>query len=142
MSDDSDEDDNEEFDTLINEVWKENQSQFDKKLNQLMEENSNFSKTEAREEVSEMMLLKDRNLLVKKYKRLISLLAQLNRSKLHRDIEKETISIMEKKDIELEKALSRAFIKYRHEIDQVLESDDSFYHDITEEESGDKEMDE
>jgi hypothetical protein len=49
---------------------------------------------------------------------------------------------MKKKDIELEKALSRAFNKYRHEFDQLLEADDSFYHDIIEEESGDKEMNE
>lgn len=81
-----------------------------------MEENSNLSKTEAREEVSEMKLPKDRKLLLKKYKRILLLSAQLNRNKLHRDIKKEVSNSMEKKDIDLDRAVSHALNKYRQVI--------------------------
>lgn len=64
-----------------------------------MEENSKLSKTEAQEEVSEMMFLKDRNLLIKKYKRILKIFAQFNRRKLNRNIKKEGSTFMEKKRI-------------------------------------------
>jgi hypothetical protein len=85
------------------------------------------------------MLSKDRNLLLKKYKRILVIFAQLNQSKLHRDITKEVSTLMEKKDIDLERVVSRVLNKYRQEFDQLLEADDSFYQDNTEEESGDDE---
>lgn len=107
-----------------------------------MEENSNLSKTEAREEVSEMMLPKDRNLLLKKYTRIFIIFVQLNQSKLHRDIQKEVSTLMEKRDIDLERAISRVLNKHRQEFDQLLEADNSFYEDNIREESGDEEMDE
>lgn len=81
-----------------------------------MEENSNLSKTEAREEVSEMKLPKDRKLLLKKYKRILLLSAQLIRNKLHRDIKKEVSNNMEKKDIDMDRAVSHALNKYRQVI--------------------------
>jgi hypothetical protein len=55
------------FVSLVNEVWEENQSQFDKTFAQLMEKNS---EKEAREEVTEMMLPKERALLLEMYKRI------------------------------------------------------------------------
>jgi hypothetical protein len=127
------------FTSLVNEVWEENQSQFDKKLDQIMEENPKLSKTEARDEVSEMMLSKDRNLLLKKYKGILVIFAQLNKSKLHRDITKEVSTLLEKKDIYLGRAVSRVLNKYRQKFDQLLEVDDSFYQDNTEEKAGDEE---
>lgn len=108
MSDVNDEDDDRGLTSLINEVWEENQPQFDKKLGQLMEENSNLSKTEAREEVSEMMLPKD--LLLKKYKIIFIIFEQLNQSKLHRDIQREVSTLMEKRDIYILKGQFPVFL--------------------------------
>ena len=97
MSDVSDEDDDGGFSSLVNEVLEENQSQFEKKYYQLMEEKPNLSKTEAREEANEMMLPQDRNLFLKKYKGILLKFAQLNQSKLHRNIKKEVSTLKEKK---------------------------------------------
>jgi hypothetical protein len=47
---------------------------------------------------------------------------------------------MDKQDIDLGRAVSRVLNKYRQEFDQLLEADDSFYQDNTEEEAGDEEM--
>jgi hypothetical protein len=139
MSDISDKDDDRGFTSLVNEVWEENQPQFDKRLAQLMDENHKLSKTEVRDEVSEMMLSKDRNLFLKKYKRILVIFAQLNKSKLHREITKEVSTLVEKKDIDLGIAVSGVLNKYRQEFDQLLEADDSFYQDNTEEEAVDEE---
>lgn len=49
---------------------------------------------------------------------------------------------MEKRDIDLERAISRVLDKHRQEFDQLLEADDSFYEDNIREESSDEEMDE
>jgi hypothetical protein len=88
LSEASDEDDHKGFTLLINAVREENHSQFLRKLDHLMDGDPKLSKAEAREEVTEIMLPKDRNLLFKKYKRILLICAELNRSKLHRDIKK------------------------------------------------------
>jgi hypothetical protein len=131
MSDVDEEDDDEGFNSLVNEVWEEHQSQFDQKVDRLMEENTKLSVKKAREDVSEMMLPKDRNLLLKKYKRILLTFAQLNRSKLHRNIKKEVTTLMEKKDIDLERAVSHVLNRYRQEFDLLLEADDSNYQEET-----------
>lgn len=82
-----------------------------------MEENSKLSKTEAQEEVSEMMFPKDRNLLFKKYKRILKIFAQFNKRKLNRNIKKEGSTFMEKKRIQIWK---RQFPVFLINIDKSL----------------------
>jgi hypothetical protein len=51
LSEVSEENDDMGFDSLVNEVWQENQPQFDKMAEQLMEENPELSKNETGEDV-------------------------------------------------------------------------------------------
>jgi AraC-like DNA-binding protein len=127
-------DNDEGFVSLVNEVWEENQSQFNKKFAQLVEKNSELSKKEAREEVTEMMLPKDRALLLKKYKRIFLISAKLNESKLHRDIEKAVSTLMEETDMDLDRTISRVLNRYRHEFDRLLEADESHFKENSDEE--------
>ena len=53
---------------LVNQVLLENQSLFDRKLDKVMEEKSTLYRQEAREDVKDTMLLRDRALLFRKYK--------------------------------------------------------------------------
>lgn len=78
--DDNDEDDDDGFIPLVNEVWEENHSQFSKKIEKLMKENDQISEREDREDVREIMLSKDKALLMKKYKTFLLLTANLNPS--------------------------------------------------------------
>jgi hypothetical protein len=80
MSEASDKYDDKGFTPLINAVREENQLQFLRKLDHLMDGNPKLSKAEARGEVTERMLPKDRNLLLKKYKIILLICAELNRS--------------------------------------------------------------
>lgn len=132
MSDTSDNDGG--FLSLVNEVWEENQSQFDRKFAQLVEKNSELSKKEAREEVTEMMLPKERALLLKKYKKIFLISEKLNESKLHRDIKKAVSTLMEETDMDLERTLSRVLNRYRHEFDSLLEADESHFKENSDEE--------
>ena len=127
-------DDEGAFVSLVNEVWEENQSQFDKKFVQLMEKNE-LSKKEAREEVSEMMLPKERALLLKKYKRILLLSTKLNKSKLHRDIKMAVSTLTEKTDVDLDRTISRVLNRYRHEFDRLLETDESNFRETSDEET-------
>jgi hypothetical protein len=135
-SDVSKEDDDSGFTLLINQVLEENQPLFDRKLDQLMEENSKLSRQEAREDVRDMMLPKDRALLFRKYKRILHITANLNKSKLHRNIRKEISTLMENNDIDLSKAISRVLNKHKLDFDELLEMED-----ITEDEESDDEYD-
>ena len=127
-------DDEGAFVSLLNEVWEENQSQFDKKFVQLMEKNE-LSKKEAREEVSEMMLPKERALLLKKYKGILLLSTKLNQSKLHRDIKKAVSTLTEKTDADLDRTISQVLNRYRHEFDRLLETDESNFRETSDEET-------
>ncbi|XP_048735634.1 calsequestrin-1-like [Ostrea edulis] len=113
------------FTPLVNQVLEENQSQFDKKLDQLMEENSKLTRREAREEVKDSMLPKDRALLLRKYKRILILTSNLNKSKLHRGIREEVSTLMENTDIDVEKAISRVFNQHKQDFDELLEIEDN-----------------
>ena len=55
--------------------------------------------------------------------------ANLNRSKLHCDIEKAVSSLMEEGDTSLNETVSRVLNKYRHEFDQLLETGESNFVD-------------
>ena len=98
-----DEDHDDVFNSLVNELWEENHSTFSKKVEQLMKENVQLSEKESREDVRETMLSKDRALLMKKYKTFLLLSADLNRSKLHRNIKEAVMTLMDKQDIDLNK---------------------------------------
>jgi hypothetical protein len=137
-SDANKEDDDEGFTSLVNEVWKENQAQFNNKLDQLMKENADLSDKEAREEVSEMMLHKDRTLLQTKYKRILVLWTKLNKSKLHREIKKTVTSLVKEQNMDLDKAISYAFKKYRYEFEELLEANEDYYKEETTDESDDE----
>ncbi|XP_056001847.1 coiled-coil domain-containing protein 1-like [Ostrea edulis] len=125
MSEVNDEDDDSGFTPLVNQVLEEIQSQFDKKLDQLMEENSKLTQREAREEVKDIMLPKDRALLLRKYKRILTLTSNLNKSKLHRGIREEVSSLMENTDIDVEKTISRVLNKHKQDFDELLDIDDN-----------------
>lgn len=64
-------------------------SLFDRKLDQVMEENSTLYRQEAREDVKDTILFRDRALLFRKYKRILVIMAKLSKSKLHRIIQDE-----------------------------------------------------
>ena len=138
MSDVNKEDDDEGFTSLVDEVWEENKTQFNKKFDQLKKENADLSDKEAREEVSEMMLHKDRTLLQIKYKRILVLWAKLNKSKLHREIKKTVTSLVTEQNMDLDKAISHAFKKYRYEFEELLEADEDNYKEETTDESDDE----
>lgn len=139
----SEEDDDSGFTLLVNQVLEENQSQFDRKLDQLMDENSKLTRHEAREEVRDMMLPKDRALLFRKYKRILMITSNLNKSKLHRAIREEIIAVMENTDIDVETAISRVLNKHKQDFDELLEIEDITDDEESDEESGeDKESDE
>jgi hypothetical protein len=69
-------------------------------------------------EVSEMMLSKDRSLLLRKDKRILVLFVQLNRSKFHCNIKKDVSILIEKRGICLKRSISCVLDKYREEFDQ------------------------
>ena len=140
--DGSDEDHDDGFNSLVNEVWEENHSTFSKKVEQLMKENVQLSEKEAREDVREMMLSKDRALLMKKYKTFLLLSADLNRSKLHRNIKEAVMTLIDKRDIDLKKAVSLVLNKNKEEFDELLEADESTDEDEMEDEDDTEESDE
>ena len=63
------------------------------------------------------MLSKDRTLLMKKYKTFLLLSADINRSKVHRNIKKAVTTLMDKGDIDLKKAISQVLNKNKDEFD-------------------------
>ena len=139
MSDVSDDDDT-GFNPLINEVWAENEPFFDKKVDLLLKDNLQLSKSEAREEASDLMLHKDRSLLFKKYKRLLMLTANLNRSKLHRNIKQSVSDLLAKQeDTDLDKTISYVLNRYKLEFDQLLLADENDYNDNPDDKSEDTE---
>ena len=89
-----------------------------------------------------MMLSKDRALLMKKYKTFLLLSADLNRSKLHRNIKEAVMTLMDKRDIDLKKAVSLVLNKNKEEFDELLEADESTDEDETEDEDDTEESDE
>ena len=134
-------DDDTGFNTLINEVWVDDQSFFDKKVDQLLKDNLQLSRSEAREEASELMLYKDRTLLFKKYKRLLMLNANLNRSKLHRNIKQAVSTLLAKHEDtdDIDKTISYVLNRHKLELDQLLLADENDYNDNPEDQSEDME---
>lgn len=108
-----------------------------------MEENSKLTRHESREEVRDMMLPKDRALLFRKYKRILMITSNLNKSKLHLDIREEILSVMDNTDIDMETAISRILNKHKQDFDELLEIEDTTDDEESDDESGeDKESDE
>ncbi|XP_062584970.1 cation channel sperm-associated protein 2-like [Saccostrea cucullata] len=97
-----------------------------------MEENTQLTRQEAQEDTRDIMLPKDRALLFRKYKRILVITANLNKSKLHRSIREEVSTLMENSDIDLEKAISHVLNKHKLDFDELLE-------DITDDEESDEE---
>jgi hypothetical protein len=125
LSDGSEENDDIGLNSLVNEVWQENQSEFDEMAERLPEENPKLSRNEIGEEVSKIILPKERNLLLKKYKRILVLFALLHRSLLHRDIMQEVSSIMGKKDTDLQRVISYVLNAMKKEFNNLLEAGES-----------------
>ena len=64
--------------------------------------------------------------------------AKLNKSKLHREIKKTVTSLVTEQNMDLDKAISHAFKKYRYEFEELLEADEDNYKEETTDESDDE----
>jgi ferric iron reductase protein FhuF len=52
----------------------------------------------------------------------------LNESKLHQEIKKTVSNLMNEQDINLDKAISQLFKKYKHEFEELLKADDDYHY--------------
>ena len=119
--DESEEDNDTGFNFLVNEVWEEHSGQYQNKVNRLMEEDENVSKEEARQEASDLMLSKDKTLLMKKYKNFLVHMYDLNASKLHRDIRKEISDLVTNNSLDIETAAARVIKQHKADFDSLFE---------------------
>ena len=70
-----DKDDDSGFTLLVNQVLEENKYLFEWKLDQFMEENSQLIRQEAREDLKDMMLLRDRAFFFRKFKHILVIIS-------------------------------------------------------------------
>jgi len=139
-SDDSDEslDDNSDmddsaFNPIINEVYKKLHNEYESKIETIKKEQE-LSETAAKKEVDELFLPRERKLLMKLYKNMMTTMYAIKRSPLHRKITNEIQSMMQDYDYTFEKASAIAMRKNKHLFDELLDhGDDSDSEDETEE---------
>jgi len=135
MEEDEDNDDS-AFDPLIDDVYEQLNEDYQKRVDKIMEEQG-INKTQAKEEANEFFLPRERRLLIKEYRQLLSRMYVLKQSSLHRQITSEIQNLVEKTAYSFEKATSLVLKRNRYLFDELLDYED----DKSEEESDDNNTD-
>lgn len=124
------------FNPLIDDVYEQLNEDYQKRADKLMEEQG-INKTQAKEEANELFLPRERRLLIKEYRQLLSRIYALKESSRHRQITSEIQNLVEKKAYSFEKASSLVLKRNKYLFDELLDYED----DTSEEESDDNNVD-
>ena len=81
-------------------------------------------------------------MLFRKFERILFIMTNLSKRKLHRSIQDEDSVLMEQTDMDLEKAISRVLTKHKYDFDELLETEDSTDDEESDEEEEEEEEEE
>ncbi|MEW8543593.1 MAG: hypothetical protein AB2693_08650 [Candidatus Thiodiazotropha sp.] len=121
---DTEDDDDSGFNDIVNKVFEKNQDLFERKVQNLMD-SENISEKDARAEVKELMLPRDRSLFLKEYTKVLEDEFKLRKSPLHREIKRDIDELMNEESLKTSLAISRVLNQRKRKFDELLEADDS-----------------
>ena len=133
-----DDDDDTAFDPLIDDVYKKLEEDYQKKVDTLMTE-QNLSEKQAKDAANEHFLPRERKLLMKEYKTLITRMYALKKSPLHIQITEVIQNLMEQNGYSFDKATSIVLKRNEHLFEDLIEDDDES--DVNSENSDDDDSD-
>ena len=128
------------FNRLVNKVFDETDEQFQQKVQSIMD-SEDLTEKEARNEATERMHSKYRAMFLRDYKDFVQTEMELKHSRLHREVLNDVKALMDKNELKLSKAVSRAVNSRKRKFDELLESDESDSEESDAEEADDSDND-